>query len=138
MGERVVLDAFAVLALLGDEPGAADVAALLESKTSIFMSAVNVGEVIYIVTRVQGQEAAREVEDALYEHPRIEVLAATRDRIRAAAHVKARGGVSLADAFAAALALELDADLVTGDPEFRTLSDAGLRIRWLPVNRRGR
>lgn len=138
MGERGVLDAFAVLALLGDEPGAADVAALLESKTSIFMSAVNVGEVIYIVTRVQGQEAAREVEDALYEHPRIEVLAATRDRIRAAAHVKARGGVSLADAFAAALALELDADLVTGDPEFRALSDAGLRIRWLPVNRRGR
>lgn len=132
MAEPVVLDAYAVLAVLGDEPAAEEVARILSNHGyAVFMSAINVGEVQYILLRRQGAEAARKVEDAIYDHPRIQVANATRERIRAAAEIKTKGGLSLADSFAAALALELGAELVTGDPEFESLVGLGLRIRRL-------
>lgn len=132
MAERFVLDAYAVLALLDDEPGADDVAAILSAQDcEILISAINVGEVDYILRRRAGVEKARAAEDAVYDHPRIQIAEATRDRIRAAAELKAGGGLSLGDAFAAALARELEAALVTGDPEFKRLEGEGLRLRWL-------
>lgn len=132
MAEAVVLDAYAVLAVLGDEPGAEDVAGILaDPQYAVFMNAINVGEVEYILLRRHGAEVARKVEEAIYDHPRIQVANATRERIRAAAEIKAKGDLSLADAFAAALALELGAELVTGDPEFESLVRHGLRIRRL-------
>jgi PIN domain nuclease of toxin-antitoxin system len=132
MAERFVLDAYAVLALLDDEPGADEVAAILSAQDrEILISAINVGEVDSILRRRAGAERARAAEDAVYGHPRLRVAEATRERIRAAAEAKARGGLSLADAFAAGLARELDAPLVTGDPEFKRLAGDGLRLRWL-------
>jgi predicted nucleic acid-binding protein len=47
-----------------------------------------------------------------------------------AADVKARFKLSLADAFAAALAKEKKAELVTGDPEFPPLHQE-IKIHWL-------
>ena len=47
-----------------------------------------------------------------------------------AADFKARFKMSLADAFAAALAKEKKAELVTGDPEFRPLHQE-IKIHWL-------
>ena len=47
-----------------------------------------------------------------------------------AADFKARYKMSLADAFAAALAKEKKAELVTGDPEFGPL-DQEIEIHWL-------
>jgi PIN domain nuclease of toxin-antitoxin system len=133
VGERVVLDAFAVLALLGDEPGAEDVAVLPSSDGFEFhVSAVNVGELMHILHRRFSPDAARAAEDAIYDHPRIRVAEATRDRIRAAAVLKAQGGISFADAFAAALAQEVGGPLVSGDPEFQALEGEALKIRWLP------
>ncbi len=50
----------------------------------------------------------------------------------AAARLKAGFKMSFADAFAAATAMELNAALVTGDPELRALEDAGLvRLEWV-------
>ena len=46
MPERFVLDAYAVLALLGDEPGADEVAGVLSTpEAELFISSINVGEV---------------------------------------------------------------------------------------------
>ena len=47
-----------------------------------------------------------------------------------AADFKARFKMSLAGAFAAALAKEKKADLVTGDPEFKALAKE-IKINWL-------
>jgi len=55
----------------------------------------------------------------------------TEDRIFAAARLKAEHSMSYADAFAAALAQELGAALVTGDPEFKSVEPT-LRVMWLP------
>jgi len=60
----------------------------------------------------------------------IEFHAADRRLADVAAGFKARFKISLADAFAAALAKERKAELVTGDPEFRAL-DKEIKIRWL-------
>lgn len=54
----------------------------------------------------------------------------TRDIADTAADFKARFKISLAAAFAVALANEKKAELVTGDPEFKPL-DKEVKINWL-------
>ncbi len=60
----------------------------------------------------------------------ITLCAATENRIFAPA-VKAEHPLSYADAFAVALTQELDAILVTGDPEFHAVEHL-IQIKWLP------
>ncbi len=133
MTERFVLDSFAILSLLEGEAGADGVAGLLTSPgKEIYMSSMNVGEVYYVMMRRRGKDAANLVEAAIYDHPRLQVVEADRARIRDAAEIKSLGKLSLADSFAAALALKLDATLVTGDPEFARLEAEGLSLFWLP------
>ena len=134
MAERYVFDAYAILALLAEEAGAEQVAAILEEETSaVHISAVNLGEVYYILLRRRGLAAAQEVEATVFQQPNVQVVEAGWSRVRAAAELKAEGGLSFADAFAASLARELSATLVTGDPEFAGLEQRGvIRVLWLP------
>jgi predicted nucleic acid-binding protein len=76
--------------------------------------------------------ARRAAESAIYDHPRIAVADATRERMRDAAALKADHRLALAAAFAAALAQEIGGALVTGDPGFRALEGEALKVRWLP------
>lgn len=136
MAERVVLDSFAVLALLGGEPGSDVVAEVLRSGQP-WMTLVNLGEVAYIVERRRGQDESA----ALWAHLRagerpggvaIRWLDIDDVLVRRAASIKAAGGLSYADAFAAAAADLLDCPVLTGDPEFAVAQAAGIRVRWLP------
>lgn len=132
MASSFVLDSYAILALLGGETGAEEVALILSAlESGLAVSAVNVGEVFYILRRRRGLEAAVSAEEAIYGHPRLKVAEASRERIRAAALLKADGGLSFADAFALALAKELGGTLVTGDPEFAKWERDGQSIRWI-------
>jgi ribonuclease VapC len=132
--EACVLDSFAVLALLGGEPGSEEVAHLLqqaqEGAMRLLMTWVNFGEVAYIVERRWGQGQLHQMLAGL-EETALEVVPVGRELALAAAHVKAEHPLAYADAFAAALAAKTEATLVTGDPEFRLLEDT-LRIHWLP------
>ena len=129
----VVLDSFALLTFLRDEPGAETVAQILEKAESrdrrIHMTEVNYAEVQYIIRRKDGAAAWEVVARELQALP-IEFHAATRMLANAAADFKARFKISLADAFAAALAQEKKAELVTGDPEFKSL-EKEIKINWL-------
>ena len=49
-----------------------------------------------------------------------------------AGEIKARHPLAHADALAAALAMQAEAALVTGDPEFRK-SEGELLLEWVPV-----
>ncbi len=60
----------------------------------------------------------------------IEFHPATRALADAAADLKASYKLNLADAFAAALAQQRKAELVTGDPEFKPL-EKQIKIQWL-------
>ncbi|MCR4419204.1 MAG: type II toxin-antitoxin system VapC family toxin [Clostridia bacterium] len=128
-----VLDAYSLLAFLEAEEGGEKVKELLETPGfRFYVSAVNLGEVYYILLRERGKEAAESVVDELRRAGSITVVDVTWERARAAAELKAPGGISYADCFAAALAAEKGAALVTGDREFRRVAD---RVRILWINR---
>lgn len=128
-----VLDSFALLAYLGDEPGAAIVERVLASAargtSRAWMTIVNVGEVLYVTERHRGPNAVRAV-IALMDSLTIRVIDAGRELTFDAAHIKANHALSYADAFAAALARQLGATLITGDPEFRCIESL-VRVKWL-------
>jgi ribonuclease VapC len=121
------------LALLRDEPGAEIVAGLLEragqQNRSVHMTEVNYAEVQYTIRRKDGETVWASIAGQLLAAP-IEFHAADRRLADVAAGFKARFKISLAAAFAAALAKERKAELVTGDPEFRAL-EKEIKIRWL-------
>lgn len=133
MSDSLVLDSFALLALLRDEPGAEAVRDILiraaAGEIALLMSEINLGEVLYHTERKYGADKAGETLVELEALP-IQMVGVSRARILAAAHLKANHRISYADSFAAALAREYGATLVTGDPEFRALTPA-LAIEWL-------
>lgn len=121
----VALDSWAVLRLLeGTEPAAGRVEQVLDDGRPI-MSWINLGEVVYIVRRHQGDAEARAVVRDL--RLRLDLDLPTEHRILAAAVIKADHPMAYADAFAAATAAAHEATLLTGDPEL--LLD-GARWRW--------
>jgi predicted nucleic acid-binding protein len=132
--DTFVLDSFAVLALLGREPGSQEVADLLrkaqEEQARVLMTWVNVGEVAYIVERRWGVERLYRAL-AVMEATALEIVPVERELALMAAHIKAEHAIAYADAFAAALAQHCAAELVTGDPEFKLL-EGFLDIHWLP------
>ncbi len=134
MHETFVLDSFAVLALLGREPGSQEVADLLrkaqEEKTRVLMTWANAGEVAYIVERRWGMQRLYAAL-AVMEATALEIVPVERELALMAAHIKAEHAIAYADAFAAALAQQCAGKLVTGDPEFKRLEGV-LDIRWLP------
>ncbi len=131
---RYVLDSFALLAHLEDEPGAGRVRELLEmalaQRAAVYMSIVNYGEAIYITEREQGLTAAQTMIAAVDQLP-IEMVEADRALTFAAAHLKAAHAIAYADAFAVALNLQVGGTLLTGDPELRGL-EGETEIEWLP------
>jgi predicted nucleic acid-binding protein len=130
-----VLDSYALLAYFEAEPGSDQVGKLLEAakegKCHLYLSVVNLGEVMYIVERERGLPRAQETLTRIDELP-IEVVDADRSLTLAAAHLKTDSPIAYADCFAAALSLNLNAFLVTGDSEFHKIkSDSSVQIKWL-------
>ncbi len=65
------------------------------------------------------------------ENMPIEIVDAGREVTLEAARFKARGGLSFADSFVCGLAKRIkDAEIVTGDPEFRAV-ERTVRVCWL-------
>ena len=128
-----LLDSFALLAYLNDEPGKTRVQELLslaeDRKCRLVMCLVNLGEVLYITERERGLPLAQSVL-ALVESLPMELLDASRDLVLDAAHVKAHHALSYADAFAVAAAMREGAIVLTGDPEFETVEDL-IKVEWL-------
>jgi predicted nucleic acid-binding protein len=121
------------LAYLRDDDGAGLVQELLETAgrkdAPLLMTEVNYAEVKYIVLGKDGTEAWKQVAASLGSLP-VEFVPATRALADCAADFKAGHRISLADAFAAALAKEKKAELITGDPEFKAL-EKEIKIGWL-------
>jgi PIN domain nuclease of toxin-antitoxin system len=136
IANRLVLDSHAVLALL--ETGAiGERAAGLIQESEPWMTLVNLGEVAYIIERRQGKDAADRVfARLLAPEPLVGGVSMTwmpvdPALVRRAASLKAGGGLSYADCFAAAAAALLQCPVLTGDPEFRKVEEAGIEVLWL-------
>jgi predicted nucleic acid-binding protein len=130
------LDGDALLAYLEGEKGRPRVKELLQGAESgawtLYLSLINLGEVLYITERERGQVAALQTFAAINQLP-LHIVPVSRTNALVAAHIKACYPISYADAFAAATAQEHRCTLLTGDPEFRAIADNGLiMIEWLP------
>ena len=111
----VLLDSWAILEYLKDRaPAAAIVEEHIEAGKA-HMSWLNLGEVYYILRRSHGENSARDTITDL--RLRIRCHLADPELILSAAELKSQYRMSYADAFAAATALQIDATLLTGDPE---------------------
>ncbi len=110
----VVLDSWALLAYLKDEPAAARIEAEWVASGAT-ISSINLGEVLYIRIRADGEGSAHA--DIEKIRKRLTVIDPDWPLVAAAAAIKAKGGLSYADAFCIATAVGLDAPLWTGDPE---------------------
>ena len=128
-----VLDSFALIAYFRDEPGAETMEHLLitagKKDAPLHMTDVNYAEVKYSIVKRDGAKAWEEAARILQGLP-IDFHPTTREMADTAADFKARFPMSLADAFAAALAKEKKAELITGDPEFKALAKE-IAIHWL-------
>lgn len=111
---KIVLDAWALIAFFNDSAAAPRVEAVLEEGGGAVCS-INLGEVLYRQTRAGGIGKAREGVEALRRN--LDVVDPDWPLVEAAAGLKARGGLSFADAFCVATATRLDAPIWTGDPE---------------------
>jgi ribonuclease VapC len=134
-----VLDSFALLAYLEGEAGMPRVRSLLEGagaqRHTVYLSLINLGEALYITERERGLVAARRTLGAVDQLP-LEIVGVSRATVLAAAHIKTRFPISYADTFAVVTAQDRGAVVMTGDPEFRPLADAGLvAVEWLPRRR---
>lgn len=128
-----VLDSWALLAFFKDEPEGLAVEELIHKasadKVRLYLSVVNWGEVFYGMWRAGGKDAAQSAAEDLSRLP-IELVDADLHLTRQAAIYKATNKMSYADAFAAALAKEKKAELITGDLEFKPL-EKEIKINWL-------
>ncbi len=128
-----IFDSYAMIAFFEDEPGAETVAEILRQvvshKATGYMSVINWGEIYYSTCRERGPTEAETVVGQLAKYP-IELVTADKELTFEAAILKSSYPIAYADCFAAALAMKLNAPLVTGDPEFRQLREK-LTIQWI-------
>jgi len=131
-----VLDSWSVMAYLEDEPAGEKVEAVIagahEDGVPLQMTVVNIAEVWYIMAR---QSSVAEADQSIAELRQlgIEFVDVDWKLSLEAAKFKAKGKISLADCYAAALAKENKADLVTGDPEFKQVENE-VKIHWVELH----
>jgi predicted nucleic acid-binding protein len=129
----LVFDSWAILAYVQAEPAGARVRSLLievtEVRRSLWMTSINLGEVWYMLAR---RNSGAYASQQLAELGQIGIERVDIDwpMVLEAAEYKSRHKISFADAFAAALAKQRHAELVTGDREFRAL-ESEIKIHWL-------
>lgn len=90
---------------------------------------MNLCEVYYKTIRIIGIEQAKKFLETFQLLP-INVIHPTDAIIWTAAEIKAEYPIALADCFAVATALEHDAVIISGDPEFKLVSKL-VKIEWV-------
>jgi predicted nucleic acid-binding protein len=128
-----VLDANAVVDFVETGPGAAKVQELLadaiRQQLQLSISVVNLAEVFYLVWQKTGQEEARRTIASLSRLP-VQIVPVHLELALKAGELKAVHKIPYADCFAAALALQNQATLVTSDRDFEKLG-RHFPVLWL-------
>ena len=113
---RYVLDAYSLLAYFFDEPGGGRVRALVEAggcgSAELYTCVINFAETLYWTQRRRGVAALAEVAAGMSALP-IRQFDIDQQLSVDAARLKASNPMALADCYAVALAMRLDATLVT-------------------------
>jgi ribonuclease VapC len=119
----------------GKEPAASQVQSIVEGasrgEVRLSMSRMNHGECVYLVRKNLPLGTASMALSRVEALP-IELLSVSDKLIDSAVDLKSVYPISFADAFAVAQAIELSCPLLTGDPDFVALEQAGVvRLHWV-------
>ena len=128
-----VFDSHALLAFFQGEPDAETVEKILRQShaesSNIFISSINLGEIIYLTKRRFGDEKKIELLSRIYQLG-FKIIPVSDALVFQAAELKAQYALSYADCFALACAINHSAVLVTGDPEFKSVEHL-VSIKWI-------
>jgi ribonuclease VapC len=123
-----------LLAYLNKEEGFEKVRRILadaqESGLHLLMNEINIGETYYILFRKRGNEKAEYFLHTVLVGLPISAVANDFNTVISAARIKAHHALSFADCFAIATALQENAVILTGDPEFKSVEKL-VAIDWL-------
>ena len=133
--KKLVFDSYALIALFRGEKNAQEVKELLvtiaNEEAEGYITAVNAGEIYYMISRKSNSKNAKTAIAALLHMP-LKIIEPSLQLCLDAAAIKAKFSLSYADAFAAALAISEKAILVTGDKEFENLKNlSGFKVKYL-------
>ena len=131
----IVLDAWAVLALLRGERPAGEVVRRYVRRTAdgrfdVLLNVVNLGEVLYRLIHIEGRAKATD-RFARFRRGPVTIVPARESLVLEAAALKAQHSLSYADAFAVATAHQAEMPIATGDPEILALPASVVRVRRL-------
>ena len=133
MSANIVLDSFALVSFFHKEPGWERIKEIFYSLSSenqqAILSIINWGEFYYIVKRRAGKNKADETLVLLEQLP-ITILSVDDELVKEAADIKADFAVSYADAFCIATARRSDAEILTNDPEFKSVQHL-VKVKWI-------
>ena len=131
-----VLGSWAVMAWIrADDPARLKVRALIDAagrgEVELVMNMVNVGEVYYLLAKERDRPQAETFLSDFQTMP-VGIVGAPNDLILEAARWKSRYPISYGDAFALATAIRRQGALVTGDPDFKPIREAGVvELDWI-------
>ena len=133
--KKVVFDSYALIALFRQEPGYELVRDLLvkmsDDESEGYITAINVGEVFYMISRKSNSKNAETAIAAIKQMP-IHIIEPDLKMCLDAASIKAKHLFSYADAFAAVLTISRKAVLITGDDEFESLiGEPGFKVKYI-------
>jgi predicted nucleic acid-binding protein len=100
-----------------------------DGSVKLLMSVVNLGEVWYSIARATSPATADQYIHEI-EGMAIEIVDAEWTLTRQASVYKANGNIAFGDCFAAALAKNRKAELITGDKEFKVV-EGEIKILWI-------
>jgi predicted nucleic acid-binding protein len=128
-----VLDSWAIIEWMRARKPAEDAVTTLltaaqTGMATLLISAINVGEVYYILRKHHAEEVAERWRILAQTLP-VTIEVPTLVEIWDAALLKGQYSIAYADAFAAALAQKYRCPLVTGDPEFQPIPE--LELDWV-------
>ena len=133
--KKIVFDSYALIALFRQEPGYELVRDLLvkmaNDESEGYITAINLGEVYYMVSRKSNTKNAEAAITAIRQMP-IHIVEPDLKMCLDAAAIKAKHSLSYADAFAAILTINRKAVLITGDDEFESLvGETNFKVKYL-------
>ena len=135
MTKSVIFDSFALIAHFRNETGT-DYISELFSELALgnldgYVSMINIGEVYYMIHRKSNKANAEKALEIIQTLP-IEIVEADWDATYEAAKLKSKYRISYADAFAAALTIQMKGTLITGDREFNSLKkESGFKVHFI-------
>lgn len=133
--KKYVFDSYPFIALFRQETGFEIVRDVLVklSKAELegYTTAINLVEVYYMISRKSNSKQADSAVAAILEMP-VLIVEPDLKMCLDAAKLKSRYSLSFADAFAAALTIDKQGILLTGDDEFKSLNkEPGFKVHYL-------